>query len=347
MLKQKFFIIFYLFFCLNVVSQKSKLTQPFDSSLTPTAPDYGKISSWAALPFTSDEADTLAGVGFLTDLQRSAEADVFFIHPTSYTSKSFPQNPWNGDINNELLNIKTSEGSIRYQASLFNGAGKIYAPYYRQAHYYSYFTTDTLSARLALDVAYSDIKRAFEFYLKNYNHGRPIIIASHSQGTTHGIRLLKDFFENTPLIKQLVCAYLVGMPVYESTFNSIKPCQNKYEIGCYCTWRTYATNYYPKKYNYTILSVCTNPLTWETNTKYAPAELNRGGILRDMKTIIPELCDAQIGDGVLRINKPNFRGKLFLRIKNYHIADYNLFYVNIRENSILRVNEFIKKNDGN
>jgi hypothetical protein len=342
MLKQKFFIIYYFIFCLNVISQKAKLTQPFDSALTPIAPDYGNISSWAALPFISDEADTVAGLGKFKNLQNSADADIFFIHPTSYTNKPFAQNPWNGDIIDKSLNNKTTSGSIRYQASVFNGAGKIYAPLYRQAHYYSYFTTDTLSARLALDVAYYDIKTAFELFLKNYNNGRPIIIASHSQGTTHAIRLLKDFFENKPLMDQLVCAYLVGMPVYESTFYGIKPCQNKYEIECYCSWRTYATDYYPKKYKSITLSICTNPLTWETNSKYASAELNKGGILRDMKTIIPELCDAQVGDGVLRINKPNFRGKAFLRIKNYHIADYNLFYLNIRENAILRVNEFLK-----
>ena len=65
----------------------------------------------------------------------------------------------------------------------------------------------------AFATAYADIKAAFEYYLKNYNHGRPIIIASHSQGSTHALHLLKDYFENKPLQKQLVAAYIVGMTI--------------------------------------------------------------------------------------------------------------------------------------
>ncbi len=49
-------------------------------------------------------------------------------------------------------------------------------------------TPDTDSA---FEIAYADVKAAFEFYLKIYNNYRPIIIASHSQGTKHTGRLLK------------------------------------------------------------------------------------------------------------------------------------------------------------
>ena len=343
MILRAYLVTLCLFFCITASPQVVKLTQKFDSSKTPPRPEYSKNASWAALPFIKDEADTTPGLGIYKDLQSNAIADIFFIHPTTYTYKPLSPNQWNGDINDVQLNQKTNSGTIRYQASLFNGAGKIYAPYYRQAHYYSYVTSDTLSARLALDVAYSDVKKAFEFYLKNYNNGRPIIIASHSQGTTHAIRLMKDYFDTTYLINQLVCAYLVGMPVYDSVFIKLKPCQNDNQTGCYCSWRTYAVGYYPKKYiKPGKFSVCTNPLTWKTNETYASAELNSGGILRNMNTVIPKLCDAQIADGVLRIHKPNFKGNIFLNIKNYHIADYNLFYSNVRENAILRKDTFIK-----
>lgn len=344
MIKRGLPIIIVLLFYLKVASQEVKLDEKFDSLKTPLAPNYSKIESWAALPFIKDAADTAAGKGLFLDRQSISAADVFFIHPTSYTYKPTTANQWNGDISDIQLNKKTNSGAIRYQASVFNGAGKIYAPYYRQAHYYSYITSDTLSARLALDIAYSDVKKAFEFYLNNYNDGRPIIIASHSQGTTHAIRLIKDFFDTTYLMNQLVCAYLVGMPVYDSAFINFKPCQYEYQTGCYCSWRTFAAGYYPKKYIKPLkFSVCTNPLTWQTNQDYASSKLNKGGILRDMNTIIPQLCDAQVGDGVLRIHKPNFKGSIFLNIKNYHIADYNLFYSNVRENAILRADTFIKK----
>ena len=64
---------------------------------------------------------------------------------------------------------------------------------------------DTSKAGKAFDFAYEDIKKSFEYYLQHYNNGRPIIIASHSQGTTHALRLLKEFFENKPL--QLVAVW--------------------------------------------------------------------------------------------------------------------------------------------
>jgi len=57
-----------------------------------------------------------------------------------------------------------------------------------------------------LELAYQDVKTAFEYYLKNWNQDRPIIIASHSQGSVHAQRLLKEFFEDKPLAKQLVAA---------------------------------------------------------------------------------------------------------------------------------------------
>src|SRR5512139_1181819 len=90
---------------------------------------------------------------------------------------------------------------------------RIYAPRFREAHISNYFTKDTIAALKAFDLAFQDVKKAFEYYLNNYNHGRPIIIASHSQGTTHALRLLKEYFEDKPLYNQLVAAYLVGMPI--------------------------------------------------------------------------------------------------------------------------------------
>ncbi len=341
----KIFLPFYFTFSVfNILAQEVRLTTKFDSSLTPRKPDYSLNTSWAALPFMKDYADTAVGTGNYKDEQSTASADVFFIYATSFTYKPEGPNKWNGDIADKKLKKITDEGGIRYQASIFNGTGKIYAPYYRQAHYYSYFTLDTASSGQAFDVAYQDVKSAFEFYLKNYNNGRPIILASHSQGTTHALKLLKEFFDGKDLGNRLVCAYLTGMPVYDTLFQTIKPCKNEQETGCYCTWRTFAVGYYPKWYMQKArLSVCTNPLIWTIDSTYAPAKLNKGGVLFDLRTVIPGICDARIEDGVLRINKPHYKGSAFLRIKNYHVADYNLFYINVRENAALRTKVFLGK----
>ena len=325
-------------------SQDVTLKEGFEVSKTPTAPDYSKISSWAALPSIKDASDTIAGKNKIFGKSVILKTDVFFVHPTTFTYKPEGLNQWNGDVSDKKLNDKTDGGTIMYQASVFNQAGNVYAPRYRQAHYFSYQTPDTFSSRNAFDIAYSDVKDAFIYYLQNYNQGNSIIIASHSQGTNHAIRLLKEMFDGTALTEKLVCAYLVGMPVYDTVYSKLKPCLNSEQTGCYCTWRTYAAGYYPDKFiKQSILPVCTNPLTWKTDSAYAPYKLNKGGILKDMQTIIPALTDAQVQDGVLRIHKPDIRGKMFLHINNYHIADYNLFYTNVRENAALRVNKYRSK----
>ncbi len=82
---------------------------------------------------------------------------------------------------------------------MFNGSCRVFAPRYRQAHLKAFFMRSSNKSVEAFDTAYSDLKSAFEFYLLHYNKGRPIIIASHSQGTLHAIRLMKDFFANKPL----------------------------------------------------------------------------------------------------------------------------------------------------
>jgi len=74
----------------------------FDSLNIPSAPDYSNNESWAALPQRHDFADSTP-YG-LTDGQEYAEADVFFIHPTTYTGKPDDRYDWNADIHNTVLN---------------------------------------------------------------------------------------------------------------------------------------------------------------------------------------------------------------------------------------------------
>src|SRR5688572_639287 len=120
-------------------------TAPFKSA--PAVPDYSVESSWAALPWKRDNADQVPSSSGMKDMQESSTADVFFIHPTSYLKQTERSNGWNADIQDEEINSRTDEGTIQYQASVFNGAGKIYAPRYRQAFIASYYTIEKESAK--------------------------------------------------------------------------------------------------------------------------------------------------------------------------------------------------------
>lgn len=326
--------LFGSFFLLTSCSHYQPKTA-FATVLTPVAPDYSEESAWAALPTRKDLADSVAYAG-LRDLQAGSKADVFYVHPTTYTYSFRNARLWNAPVDDVKLNEKTDGSAILYQSSIFNGTGRIFAPRYRQAHYYCYFAKDKTSAVAAFKVAYSDVRAAFEYYLKYYNNGRPFIIAGHSQGTNHAEALIKEFIDGKPLQKQLIAAYLIGMPVAKNAFQNIPPCQTPEETGCFCSWRTFQRGYDPPGFlNDTALAV-TNPLTWRTDFQYAPDTLNQGAILRNFTKVIPALCDAQVHEGILWTTKPKFPGSFLYTSKNFHIADMNFYYLNIRQNAELR-----------
>ena len=303
-------------------------------------PDYSRPEYWAALPFKRNPSDSvpapLAGSGI-----RDSSVDVFFLHPTTYGPKN--DSSWNAALDDPITNARTDYTTILYQASAFNEC-RVFAPRYRQANITAYYTRDTAEAIRAFDLAYEDLAKAFRFYLDHYNGGRPIIIASHSQGSTHAQRLLKEFFENKPLQHRLVAAYVIGMFIPKNQFTALPSCQDSAQTGCIVGWRTFQTGYEPEFVKEeTEPSIVTNPLTWTTTEEYAGKQLNQGAVLSKFNTVVPSAADAQIHGNVLWIHKPHFPGSFFYRSKNYHIGDINLFYVNIRQNVRTRIRAFWKR----
>ena len=301
--------------------------------------NYSDINNWAAHPWKKDLSDSISD-GIKDRRINDSIVDVFFIHPTTYLDKEF--NGWNADISDKTINDKTDQTAILYQASAFNEQARLFAPRYQQVHINGYY----INAEVAKDyfeVAYNDVKEAFEYYLKYFNNGRPIIIASHSQGTTHAGRLLKEFFDDKPLQKQLVCAYIIGMPIPDHYFPTLKPCLNENQTGCFVGWRTYKNGYVPKLIQEeSFKSIVVNPLTWTTDETFVSAKFNKGGILQNFKKIVPKVVDAQVHQNVLWACKPDVFGKFFFTKKNFHIGDINLYYMNIRENVRTRIDSFLK-----
>lgn len=338
-LLMRFTLLFPLLVILLATSCSVRPRQSFSDTPVPLAPDYSQPDAWAALPQTSDAAD--ATPADLPNMQAEAAADVFFLHPTTYTGKK-GHRLWNGPVDDPDLIARTDSGTIKFQASIFNGAGRVFAPRYRQVHLQAYYTKDQASARQAFALAYSDIKAAFEYYLEHYHDGRPLIIASHSQGTTHAKRLLTEYFDDFSLREKLVAAYLVGIAVAADAYDNLPPCRDAEQTGCIISWRTYREGVSRRNPKDNIL--VTNPLSWTTNNTPVPAAQNPGAVLRDFSVIHRGVCGAQVADNVLWVEKPHdFPGSFFFWTKNYHIADYNLFYLSIRENARMRVDAFLAK----
>jgi Protein of unknown function (DUF3089) len=329
-----------LFFISCSPSYYKKINKTNASDSVSPIPDYTNLNMWAAHPYKSDPSDSTPKP-FRKEWKDST-IDVFFLHPTTFTD---PARTWqfNADVFNDTLNAKTDYSSILYQATIFNQQARIFAPRYRQAHYGMYAYPDTAKARMAFDTAYSDIRRAFLNYLENHK-GRPIIIAGHSQGTQHAKTLIKEFFDGKTLKNRLVAAYLVGMPVKEDEFQTIPPCRDSLQTGCFVTWRTFRKEYPAPEYiNRETNTVVTNPLNWRTDTAYAETALHRGAILYKFNNLFKSTSDAQVHGPILWISRPKFPGARFYKSKNYHVGDYNLFYSNVRQDVSRRIGLFWKR----
>ncbi|MEY2646843.1 MAG: hypothetical protein RL158_819, partial [Bacteroidota bacterium] len=195
-MRKLFYFILIISFSQCTSNGYMKLQPQYEQEQIGLVPDYSQLAYWAAHPDKRDPSDSLPKP-LKKDFQASDKADVFFVYPTSYLDTNKPSG-WNASLKDAKLNLYTDYTSILNQASIFNQAGKIYAPRYRQAHIKAYSPVnyaDTLKALAAFELAYQDVKAAFEYYLAHYNNGKPIIIASHSQGSTHSKRLLKEFFD--------------------------------------------------------------------------------------------------------------------------------------------------------
>ena len=305
-------------------------------------PTYFDLNYWAAHPWKHDPSDSLPEP--LLNEKKDSLVDVFFIHPTTYT-KLFTHGKKNAAIDDPYIAAKTDFSNILYHASAYNQACRIFAPRYRQLHASVFIRKPNDRIKKAYEVAYADIKKAFEYYLSHWNNGRPLIIAGHSQGSMMAERLLKEFFENQPLQKKLIVSYLIGWSVRKNYFTSIKMCSDSLETGCLCSWRTFRNNFVPfylqKKSDY---SYVTNPLTWETTGTYASKNLNKGSVFFNFNKIYPHTTGAIASHGLLWISKPKFPNGFFLMTKNYHSFDYKIFYLNIRDNVRQRIASYRKNN---
>ena len=339
---------------------KLKPEHSFAAAPPPAAPDYSQPSSWAALPDRSDAADVLPA-GDVQDRQASAEVDVFFVHPTTF----FGTGSWNQPLDDTSTNRLTDTFVLRGQASAFNSCCRIYAPRYRQATIYS-FMDNSGSGKSALQLAYEDVERAFDYFIEHYNQGRPFILAAHSQGSLHLRTLLEKRITGTALHERLVAAYPIGFGIDREALAIAVPdvpvCDSAEQIGCLVTWN--AVGPQADKWGDTGKSICVNPLTWRTDGAAADASLNIGGVayagtfegtLADVKGVPQDfadakpiletgVADAQCVDGMLLVKEVHskYYAARPMGRDNYHIYDYNLFHMNLRKNVEQRVAKYLE-----
>ena len=307
----------------------------FNINLSGDAPNYSNLKYWVEHPEKRDHYAILPKNYIDSNYNYNPTIDVFFVHPTLY----FKGNRWNADINDLKLNKKIGDAAIKNQASVFLGIANIYGPHYRQMHIQSYY--DLKNGLQAFEVAYLDVKNAFLYYWENFNNSNKFIIAGHSQGTNHTERLLKEIIlKNDSMRNQLIVSYLPGMPI-KQFHEDLPPCSSPNQLNCFLSWRTLAEGYFPKEWDFSDSISCVNPISWKTNNLPSQKKNHLGILFQNHKIYYPNSIETYANKGVVWMKPIKIPFARFYKMKNYHIADYNLFWLNIRDNLRYRLNKNI------
>jgi hypothetical protein len=353
---------------------------PFDAASSPSPPDYGDPSNWAALPDREDLADVVPAGSLYGDTQASAPADVFYIHPTSY----YRPDHWNMPLDDPRGREITDKLILSGQASAFNACCRVYAPRYRQATLGAFAMRANTDAAV-FDLAYADVVAAWHAYLERLNDGRPFVVASHSQGSLHAMRLLGEI-ANSPARERLVAAYVVGYQLprdlFEGELKAIPPCAGPRDTGCVVAWDTFSERAAPALHRVRLYwkegrlqprdnvePLCTNPISWTLDGAEVPSSAHRGALsldvdlggasaldlvfgdkplhleLRSARSVLPGITSARCEHGRLLV--PELRDPRFRRAQagkgNYHLLDYGLFWEDLRGNAVERVRTFTQR----
>ncbi len=322
----------------------------------PLAPDaWAAPSMWQAHPDmgAASPAEWLPA-GQVQSAQRPAA--MFFLHPTTYLDRRH----WNAPLDDGIANAQAAV-RLRNQASAFNAVAAIWAPKYRQATFGS-FLKPGIDSQQAIDLAYGDVRAAFRYFLSTVPHDQPIILAGHSQGAAHLLRLLRDDIAGQPTAKRVIAAYVIGWPIsvaHDLPALGLPACVRADQSGCIMAWQSFADPADPSDILavYTVTKgndglprtgsamLCTNPLNGG-QAGNAPASANLGTLFTDAvlepSTLTAGTIAARCTDrGLLSIGAPPVGiGGYVLPGNNYHIFDINLFWANVRADSSRRAQRF-------
>ena len=307
------------------------------------ATNYSVRSHWLSLP-----------------AKITKKVNVFYLYPSAYTKTSASQ-PNICPVDDPGM-MRGAQVAYSRQATAFAPYANIYAPYYRQAD-----AAWSLSLPLAEHIKVEkgepthDAIAAFDYYIKHYNHGRPFILAGHSQGSNVMIYLLSQYMHRHPKVyKRMIVAYIPGYSVTQQYLdqNHFKFAKGANDTGVIVSWNTEApTTAAP---NPVVLpgALAINPITWTRTQTEATAAQNFGSIQLDPATGRPvtdakghilrvlNLADARVdtAKGAIICSTVNPADYYFgFPLGVYHTFDYPFYFFNIRANAAARIRHYFAK----
>ena len=258
----------------NIVRSLINPRIPYEAYTPPPRPDYANYDNWLSWPEDSTQK----------------AAAIFYVHDTTYRSADH----WNAPVNDKPTISTLTRVSLPNEAGPFTEIGAIFAPRYRQATLFAFFTKKH-QGRAARKTAYRDVKSSFRYFLNNTDNTKPIILVGYGQGGLHVQGLLLDFFQNDPDIqRRLAAAYIIGqstpLDLFNYTLPQTPPCKYTADVRCVVSWNAYTQNFESEierkqkrllvweENTRTLKGVekrpllCTNPLNWTLTDELVDAE---------------------------------------------------------------------------
>jgi hypothetical protein len=167
---------------------------------------------------------------------RPPKFDCFYVYPTVSDQKTPLAN----------RHVDPEQRSIAlYQTARYSQHCRVFAPMYRQ-YTLAALLAGGLSPELAA-IPYGDVRNAWRTYLRKYNHGRGVVLVSHSQGTYMLRQLVAREIDPKPrLRRKLISAVLLGGNVTVAQgrdaggdFKHVRACRSRRQTGCVVAYSTF------------------------------------------------------------------------------------------------------------
>jgi DUF3089 family protein len=239
--------------------------------------DYSKPESWLCRPGRADDAcasdlttTVIAADGTMTKetwtANPKAPIDCFYVYPT-VSADPAP----NSDMaaGNEERNV------VRQQFARFASQCRPFAPMYRQVTLMGLRSALSSGGKLALDqgTGFNDVLEAWNYYLKNDNNGRGVVLIAHSQGSYVVTRLIAEEIDGKPIQSRLISAILMGANVavpkgkdVGGAFKNIPLCRSADQTGCLISFMSFrstipppANTFFGRVPEEGMQAACTNP----------------------------------------------------------------------------------------
>ncbi len=244
---------------------------------TPTPNDYAKVENWLCRPDKADGAchsDQAAtevapdGSARPAAFARPASPafDCFYVYPTA----SEDPTPNSDKIPGRETGVATA------QFGRYGAVCRQFAPMYRSVTLAALNSTSAGKPMAGIDrnLNYNDVVDAWNWYLKNENKGRPVLLVGHSQGSGLLTRLVQNEIEGKPVAKLIVAVHQPGTTVLVppgkdvgGTYKSTPLCRKADQFGCIVVYSSFRnTNPPPTDRNARFalardgnVASCTNP----------------------------------------------------------------------------------------